>query len=283
MAKATMRNSNGFTIFHVMAQQKRLDWFRSANAKGSKFKPFVDMGCNRGWTPLHIACAEGHIEIVNVLRVQFQAKTDVLTNLGSLPLHIAAQYGQVEVVECLLALPGAEAWVNAVNAEGCTPLHCAVSGGQKDVIQVLVQKGAAIRRKNKAGKTAYDLAVANGAAQEVQALVQVPVLSAAEQASINVSLRNAVLSEANLPNVIKALDNGADPNFKVMTNQGNVSLVVAAMLLIEDHDKAINIIPILRHLIEQGLIINDSKTGHVLLNCFSVREIKDFVRSYLKK
>ena len=54
------------------------------------------------WAPLHLACSQGHIEVVKVLVVA--GKTDLNACLGErgTPLHCACREGKAEIVSYLL-------------------------------------------------------------------------------------------------------------------------------------------------------------------------------------
>ncbi|KAF9977579.1 hypothetical protein BGZ73_005562 [Actinomortierella ambigua] len=73
---------------------------------------------------------------------------------GKTPLHMAAANGHLDVVQYLLDIitPGA---VNTQNEQGNTALHWAATNGHYKVVEVLVTKGKAdYKIKNAAGHTA---------------------------------------------------------------------------------------------------------------------------------
>jgi ankyrin repeat protein len=55
-----------------------------------------------GWTALHLACRNGHHEVVSVLLSHSQINANHKCNLGSIPFRLGCSNGQVEVVKVLL-------------------------------------------------------------------------------------------------------------------------------------------------------------------------------------
>ena len=56
----------------------------------------------RGWTALHLACAQNHLEICKLLVLEQQANVNSLTHELSTPLIVAAYNGSIEIVKFLL-------------------------------------------------------------------------------------------------------------------------------------------------------------------------------------
>jgi len=91
-----------------------------------------------GETPFHIAAAQGHIEVAELLLSE-GAAFDPRTTDGLTPLHGAAYGGHEEIVRLLLAR-GAD--VNAEDVDGWTPLHEAVFGNHRGAAGLLLKAGA---------------------------------------------------------------------------------------------------------------------------------------------
>ncbi|XP_057474289.1 ankyrin repeat-containing protein BDA1-like isoform X1 [Actinidia eriantha] len=91
-----------------------------------------------GFTPLHLACWQGHLEAVE--RLIKANKTNfffVKDKYGQTPLHIAAMKGRVEVVKMLVE--SCHGLVKEVSATGETCLHTAVVYNKGKVIQYLTK------------------------------------------------------------------------------------------------------------------------------------------------
>ncbi|XP_049343856.1 protein VAPYRIN-LIKE-like isoform X2 [Solanum verrucosum] len=140
----------------------------------------TDMLDTQGWTPLHFAAHQGHVEAVGVLLnhsnfakyvVTKQGKTayelaidkghsklyDVL-QLGD-TLHRAARKGDVADIKKCIA-EGAN--VNGKDQNGWTPLHRAAFKGRVEVVKVLVNNRAKLDIVDYVGYTPLHLAIEAG-------------------------------------------------------------------------------------------------------------------------
>ena len=77
-------------------------WVRELLEKG---KYSVNCTDSDGCTPLHYACANGHIDVVRTLISEYKA--DISANEKTTPLAIGVLYGELDVVLCLIN----EVWV----------------------------------------------------------------------------------------------------------------------------------------------------------------------------
>nr|CAG4651746.1 EOG090X04G6 [Triops cancriformis] len=130
----------------------------------------MNQGDDHGFSPMHWAAKEGHLNIVTML-IQRGARVNA-TNLGDdTPLHLAAAHGHKEIVQLLLKN---RADINFVNEHGNTPLHYACFWGFQAIAEELVSTGALVSVTNKYGeipldkcrgslaKNLHELAVENG-------------------------------------------------------------------------------------------------------------------------
>lgn len=98
-----------------------------------------------GQTPLHLAAARGHRELVEFLIDHGAEVGGRPYSHPRTPLHCAAEQGHKDVVELLVARgadvnAGRGQWIGTALAP--TPLHRAARQGHKEVVEILLQAGA---------------------------------------------------------------------------------------------------------------------------------------------
>jgi ankyrin repeat protein len=120
---------------------------------------------NEGWTPLHMASYNGHVQVFQALR-EHGADIEAKTNRRSTPLHLAAMDGHLAVVAELLTPNDSNgtttnilgkrksrgANIEAKNNQGDTPLHKASRQGHLRVVKALLSGGANILASNNSGR-----------------------------------------------------------------------------------------------------------------------------------
>ncbi|KAL8574487.1 hypothetical protein ACOMHN_060157 [Nucella lapillus] len=88
-----------------------------------------------GYTALHYAARNNHLEVCRLLLLH-GSEVNAVTKTGqATPLHRAAYTGSVEVVRLLLQN---KADPLAVDTDGMTPLHKALERGHRETAQILV-------------------------------------------------------------------------------------------------------------------------------------------------
>ncbi|KAM6290360.1 ankyrin repeat domain-containing protein 26 [Porphyrio hochstetteri] len=128
----------------------------------------IDGRDKAGRTPLHLACAYGHVDVVTYL-VENKCKLNLFDSDNRSPLMKAVQCQQEECVAILLE-HGAEP--NLADAYGNTALHFAVMSPNTSVARLLLKHNANIDSQNKEGFTPLILAVSEHHEEIVELLLK---------------------------------------------------------------------------------------------------------------
>ncbi|KAF0720286.1 Aste57867_430 [Aphanomyces stellatus] len=147
-----IQTNHGSTPLHLASTYGKLDVVQRLIAQKANTK-LVD---TNGWSALHDACSNGHMEVVRYL-IQY-LDVNVKNNNGQTPLYLAAQNGKLEIVKFLL---DKNAHVGAVSNNGWSPLHDASSNGHLEVVKVLVNY-LDINLRTKDGATPLYVAAGTG-------------------------------------------------------------------------------------------------------------------------
>ncbi|NXQ21798.1 ANKR7 protein, partial [Peucedramus taeniatus] len=119
-------------------------------------------------TPLHLACINGHADVVQFL-VEKKCKLNPGDKLNKSPLMKAVEHKHRDCAVILLKY-GANHDHRAVN--GNTALHSAVLVSSKSLVKLLLEHGADIDAKNKLGYTPLTLAITENHQEMVKILLQ---------------------------------------------------------------------------------------------------------------
>lgn len=104
------------------------------------------------WTPIMLAAAEGHEEIVSML-IQGGADVNAKNELGRTSLMFSANYGFFEIAEMLLE-NGASTDDVANDETGWTAIIAASFNGHRNLVRLLLEHGADQNIRDTSGKTA---------------------------------------------------------------------------------------------------------------------------------
>uniref|UniRef100_A0A8C8BG79 Uncharacterized protein n=1 Tax=Otus sunia TaxID=257818 RepID=A0A8C8BG79_9STRI len=138
---------------HRMAARGDLAWLRRWRWWLKRVD--IDRQDKEKRTPLHLACANGHADVVRFL-VQENCQLNLADNFKRSPLMTAVQCQQEECVAILLEC-GADP--NLADADGNTALHLAVLSANIAITELLLEHHASTDAQNKEGYTPLDLAV----------------------------------------------------------------------------------------------------------------------------
>ncbi|KAL6349427.1 hypothetical protein AAG906_034084 [Vitis piasezkii] len=125
-------------------------------------------------TPLHVAAMLGHLDFAKEV---LKHKTNVveyvkeLNQHGYSPIHLAAANGHVNVVEMLLGISHELCYLRGKG--GLTPLHYASIKGRADTISLLLSSSPlCVVEETERGETALHIAVRNNQLEALRVLVE---------------------------------------------------------------------------------------------------------------
>ncbi|EYU38731.1 hypothetical protein MIMGU_mgv1a024414mg [Erythranthe guttata] len=244
---ADSTDSDGQSLLHLAISQARPDLVQLL----LEFGPGLEARGRSGTSPLEAAAASGEALIVELL-LAHRASPERSESSAWGPIHLAAGNGHIEVLRHLL-LKGAN--VNAATKDGnFTALHLA------QMVKLLLHRGANKDIRNKAGKTAYDLAAENGHAKLFDALRLGDSLCVAAR-------------KGELRMIVRLLDNGALINGR--DQNGWTGLHRAAFKGRAD---------VARALIEKGIDVNaKDECGYTALHCAVESGQVDVIELLVKK
>ena len=125
----------------------------------------VDVQDDNSSTPLYLACAHGHTDVVSFLldegadidAVINEQPSDIYQAINS--LQIASQRGYHELVQLLL---DHDADREITNGHGMHSLHLAAANGHTEVIRLLLSHGINVNDQTNDGTTALHLSCTHG-------------------------------------------------------------------------------------------------------------------------
>ncbi|KAN0138161.1 Ankyrin repeat-containing domain protein [Lactarius tabidus] len=179
-------------------------------------------GEERGFTPLHLAVSEGHLDICQML-LERNADVRVHDDRGDTPLHLAASTDRLEIARILVTY---NAEVNPRNEDGSTPLLVASSRGNIDISSLLLAHNANAFVRDNRRSTPLHLAAIGGHLEVARMLLELKV----EVDSRNVDGFTPLLmasSKGNLGMLRLLLAHNAD--VLVHDNSGNTPLHLATI------------------------------------------------------
>jgi ankyrin repeat protein len=171
--KNTHSSSEKQTQFHPpKTASERLEEYiedgNTAQVKSILQKVDINARWPRGDTPLELACAKGHIEIINAL-VKAKAEVNTTNHKKETPLFFAL-YAKKNAPEAVAYLLSQKADANHKRADGWSPFCIAAFLGNVPIIQALLQYKADIEKTISSGSSPVWLAAQEDRAEAIQTL-----------------------------------------------------------------------------------------------------------------
>lgn len=181
----------------------------------------VHIKCRIGYTALHAAVGQKHIDIVKLL-LKHGADVKAECNRGDTPLHIAAEVGSLEIGK-LLVKHGAE--IRAANSLGMTPLSMGTDNTETPGAQKLLRFFERLEGK----KDILSAVVASDTNALRKMLAQSPDLVRNHPDPGGLLFRAVAWYplKKNLELIRLLLEHGADPNASPRGAKGEVPLLQA--------------------------------------------------------
>jgi L-histidine N-alpha-methyltransferase len=177
-----------------------------------------------GWTPFHVACREGHCDIIEFLLDTEPGCWNTVSKNGRTPLHTAALHGRLEAVRLMLERCGCKP--DSRDSSGVTPLMDAARGDHVDVMLCLLQHGkGSLEAEDRQGRQAVHHAAQAGASKAVQLLHETGTSVNAVTSSTGQSPLHCAAKEGQAGTLSQLLSLGADPRHSDRT--GKTALDVA--------------------------------------------------------
>ena len=151
-----LRTKDGENCLHIAAANGHLNLCKTL-IKKHKFD--VDISDNMGWTAFHHSAKNGSYELIKLF---IDKGTDALlkTKKGRNCLHIATIYGHLNL--CKILIKKHKFDVNVSNNMGWRALHYSALNGSYQLIQLFIKKGTNILLTTKDGDNCLHIAAANG-------------------------------------------------------------------------------------------------------------------------
>jgi ankyrin repeat protein len=212
--------SDGATALHWAAYLNDAETTASLIRAGAN----VNARNNYGVTPLALAAKQGNPRVIEQLMKAGADPNDPVNfvNAEETPLMHVARAGSVEAVN-LLVLAGAK--INATETwNGQSALMWAAAEAQGAVVEALIEGGADIHLRSKAGTTPLMFAVRKGDMRSVQAMLAAGADVNEKRPDLATPLLVAIINgHEDLVDLL--LDKGADPN----AEGGSTELTVQGM------------------------------------------------------
>ncbi|KAJ5948194.1 hypothetical protein N7466_001209 [Penicillium verhagenii] len=136
--RVNLAGLNGFSAIHLAAYFGKFSIIRLLL---STCPEDVDLLNHEAQTPLHIAAAEGHFEVIPEL-LRAGANTLIQDINGRTALHLAVSRGHFDVARLLLDGTQGHSIIHMADSAGRSSLHHAVLQENGEIVRLLLERGA---------------------------------------------------------------------------------------------------------------------------------------------
>ena len=179
-----------------------------------------DSDCN---TPLHIACAKGHLSIVHCL-LEKECEFDRRNRHGKTPLHIACAEGYFDIVELLFSVCH---MINIKDFDSNTPLHVTCKEGYLDIVKLLLSNpNCDTNIKNWVSNTPLHITCKEGSLDIVKLLLSNPNCDTNIKNWVSNTPLHITCKEGSL-DIVRLLLSNPNCDMNIKDSDGNTPLHVA--------------------------------------------------------
>ncbi|CAG7734886.1 unnamed protein product [Allacma fusca] len=193
-------DSEGNQAIHWAVQSGNVESVQLYEETTMSLLPILDIQDKHGHTALHIATKNGHVPTVRIL-LKMGSNVTVKNVEGENVFQIACRFGRTKLIQMIVDHAQFAAVLNRTNHRGWTPFHVAAKEGNITVIQVLMKKGAFLR-KDYEGRTPLHLAAENGHKEVVSLILN----THSHLIDITDNYGNSALHSATINNEPKVAD-----------------------------------------------------------------------------
>ncbi|XP_058054410.1 transient receptor potential cation channel subfamily A member 1 [Anopheles bellator] len=169
--------NNGYYPIHEAAKNassKTMEvFFQWGESKGCTREEMISFYDSEGNVPLHSAVHGGDIKAVE-LCLKSGAKISTQQHDLSTPVHLAAAQGAIEIVKLMFRSQPLEkrGSLNCTDIQKMTPLHCAAMFDHPEIVEYLVNEGADINAMDKEKRSPLLLSSSRGGWRTVTSLIR---------------------------------------------------------------------------------------------------------------
>ncbi|XP_055621544.1 transient receptor potential cation channel subfamily A member 1 isoform X6 [Toxorhynchites rutilus septentrionalis] len=169
--------NNGYYPIHEAAKNassKTMEvFFQWGESKGCTREEMISFYDSEGNVPLHSAVHGGDIKAVE-LCLKSGAKISTQQHDLSTPVHLAAAQGAIEIVKLMFLMQPQEKRIslNCTDIQKMTPLHCAAMFDHPEIVEYLVREGADLNALDKESRSPLLLAASRSGWRTVMVLIR---------------------------------------------------------------------------------------------------------------